>query len=257
MQVFYRLTDNTFEGIQREIAQEFPLTIFVNQQELATILCTPNKLGCLVLGFLYLEGIIKSLKEVLLMQLCEEEGIAEVRLAHEPEIPSKRIYTSGCGRGIVFGLDLQRYPPVESEVKVEPGEILPLMKALYAKAEIYRSSGGVHASALSDGAEILAIAEDVGRHNTLDKVQGECLLRNLSTEGKVLLTTGRISSEMLLKAAQMRIPLLISRTSPTDLAVELANKLNIALIGYARGKSFIIYSHPSRVVPQDYSLITL
>ena len=257
MQVFYRVTDNTVEGIQGEIAREFPLTIFVNQQELATLLCIPNKLGPLVLGFLYLEGIIKDLQEVLLMRLCEEEGIAEVRLVHEPEIPSKRIYTSGCGRGVVFGLDPLPYLPVESEVKVEPEDILPMMKALYARAEVYRSSGGVHASALSNGAEILVIAEDVGRNNTLDKIQGECLLRDISTEGKVLLTTGRISSEMLLKAAKMRIPLLISRTSPTDLAVKLADKLNITLIGYARGKSFTIYSRPFRVMPQDHSLITL
>ena len=113
--------------------------------------------------------------------------------------------------------------------------------------ELYRLSGGVHASALSDTKNLLVVAEDIGRHNTLDKIQGECLLRGLSTRDRLLLSTGRVSSEMLLKAARMQVPVVVSRHSPTGRAISLARDLGIALVGYARGSRLSVYSHPERL----------
>jgi FdhD protein len=121
------------------------------------------------------------------------------------------------------------------------------MKQLLERMELYRHSGGVHASALADTKNLLVVTEDIGRHNTLDKIQGECLLKGLSTKERLLLSTGRISSEMLLKAARMQVPVVVSRHSPSETAISLARELGIALVGYARGNRLMVYSHSERL----------
>ena len=124
---------------------------------------------------------------------------------------------------------------------------MSLMKRLQEKMDLYRFSGGVHASALADVKDLLVVAEDIGRHNTLDKIQGECMLTGLTTKDRLLLSTGRISSEMLLKAARMQVPIIVSRHSPTGSAVLLARDLGIALVGRVRGNRLSVYSHPERL----------
>jgi len=222
------------------------LTIYVNHQELVTILCTPTKLNCLVLGFLYTEGIISGIGDVPIMRVCEDDSTADVRLSNaEYELPTQRTLTSGCGGGATFKTEGQK---VDSEFVVTPTEVLSLMKQLLQEQmELYQLSGGLHASALSDTKNLLVVAEDIGRHNTLDKIQGECLLRGISTRDRLLLSTGRVSSEMLLKAARMQVPVVVSRHSPTGSAVSLARDLGIALAGYARGSRLLVYSHPERL----------
>ena len=178
--------------------------------------------------------------------MCEDESLADVRLSNpEYKLPTlKRTLTSGCGGGAAFKTQGQR---VDSGLVVTPTEVLSLMKQLQEQMELYRLSGGVHASALSDTKNLIVVAEDIGRHNTLDKIQGECLLRGLSTRDRLLLSTGRVSSEMLLKAAGMQVPIVVSRTSPTERAILLARDLDIALVGYARGGRLSVYSHPERL----------
>jgi FdhD protein len=122
------------------------------------------------------------------------------------------------------------------------------MKQLNKKAELYRFCGGVHTSALCNNNSLLVVAEDIGRHNTLDKIMGECLLSKSTTTDMVLLTTGRISSEMLAKAARMETPIVISRSSPTDRSISLALELGITLIGYVRGNRLSVYSHEERLL---------
>ena len=113
--------------------------------------------------------------------------------------------------------------------------------------ELYHLCGGVHGSALSDTKSLLVVAEDIGRHNTLDKIQGECLIQGLTTKDRLLLCTGRVSSEMMLKAAKMQTPIIVSRHSPTESAVSIARDLGIALVGHARGSNLSAYSHPERL----------
>lgn len=227
------------------VPSEMGLTIFVNHQELVTIQCTPTKMECLVLGFLYGEGIISGISDVVMMKMCEVESLVDVRLINpEFELPTQRTLTSGCGGGSVFKTYGQK---VESGLVVTATEVLCLMKQLQEKMDLYRLSGGVHTSALSDTGNLLVVAEDIGRHNTLDKIHGECLERALSTRDRLLLTTGRVSSEMLLKAAKMQVPVVVSRHSPTGSAVSLACDLGIALIGHARGNRLLVYSHPERL----------
>lgn len=224
---------------------EMALTIYVNAQELVTILCTPTKLTPLVLGFLYSEGMIKSVKDVASMRVCEEESLADVKLStSDYKSPTRRTLTSGCGRGVAFTSQAQK---VSSNLVVTPTEVLSLMKQLQEQSELYRICGGVHTSALADIKNLLVVAEDIGRHNTLDRIQGECLLRGLTTKDRLLLSTGRLSSEMVLKAAKMETPIVVSRSSPTERAISLARDLGITVVGYARASRLSVYSHSERI----------
>ena len=223
---------------------EFSLTIYVNDQELATILCTPSKLNCLVLGFLYSEGIIADMHEVASMRICEDEPIADVRLnKSDYTAPARRTLTSGCGSGVSFQTEMRK---VNSDLVVTPQEVLTLMKQLHHQQELFQQCGGIHCSALCDRKQILVAAEDIGRHNTLDKILGECLLRGIRTKDHILLTTGRISSEMLVKAAKLETPVVVSRGSPTERAISLGHDLGITVVGYARGNRLSVFSGEER-----------
>ena len=227
------------------IPGELPLAIFVNGGEVATILCTPARLTQLVLGFLYLEGIITGQQEVASLRVCEDEPIADVRLLKgEYKAAPRRTITSGCGSGTSSDSDV---PKVVSELVVTADEILSLMRQLYQRQDLFQEMGGIHSSALADREGILVSAEDIGRHNTLDKIMGQCLMRKLSTEDKILLTTGRISSEMVLKAARMQVPVVVSRGTPTERAVRLGKELGITVIGYARGNRLSVFSAEERL----------
>jgi len=228
------------------VPDELSLTITVNGEELVTILCTPLKLNCLVIGFLYSEGIITSISDVASMRLCEDESLADVRLSKtEHPLPVRRTVTSGCGGAIGFQTQGQK---VDSELVVAPAEVLSLMKQLRQQAQLFQTCGGVHTSALADTRHLLVVAEDIGRHNTLDKIQGECLLRGLSTRDRLLLTTGRLSSEMVFKAARMQTPIVVSRSSPMERAISLASDLGITLVGYARSHRLSVYSGEKRLL---------
>jgi len=234
---------------QREkvaVPGEMPLTIFINGQETVTILCTPTRLTHLVLGFLYLEGVINDMKEVDSLRVCEDEPVADVRLSKtDYKEPPRRTLTSGCGSGVSFNAREQR---VESDLTITPEEVLSLMKQLYQQQDLFQLGGGIHSSALCNRKQILALAEDIGRHNTLDKIMGECLMRKLPTRDCLLLTTGRVSSEMLLKAARMKVPIVVSRGSPTEHAISLGKDLGITVIGYARGNRLSVFSGEGRIL---------
>lgn len=240
-----RYAEGGWSKSQTHVPGEMEMTVYINGQELVTIMCTPTKLTNLVLGFLLAEGIITSMKDVAMMRVCEDDSLADVKLTNQDfKIPAKRMLTSGCGGGASFTSEGQK---VTSGLTITAEEALALMKQLQDKMDLYQLSGGVHASALADTKKLLVVAEDIGRHNTLDKIQGECLLRGISAKDGVLLSTGRLSSEMVRKAARMGVPVVISRTSPTDKAVRMADELGISLIGYARGNRLIVYSHPERL----------
>jgi len=224
---------------------EADITIYINHRELVTILCTPTKLNCLILGFLYSEGIISGMGDVASMRVCEDESTADVMLKNTDfQMPSLRTLTSGCGGGSTFKNKGER---VVSDACVTPEEVFSLMKQLQERMELYRLSGGVHTAALSDGKELLVVTEDIGRHNTIDKIQGECLLRRIPTKDRFVLCTGRVSSEMLLKAAKMEAPVVVSRHTPTARAISLARDLGITLIGHVRGGRMWVYSMPERL----------
>jgi len=232
------------------VVREAPWTIHVNGQELVTLLCTPDKLNYLVLGFLASEGLIESLDDVLLLKVCEDqEGVIEVTLSGGAPSPRGRpLLLSGCGRGITFDDLSGGQPKIESSIQVSALEVARLMRELRSQSPIHQAAGGTHSSGLSDGERLLVMAEDVGRHNTVDKIRGECLFRGIPTKDRLLLTTGRISSEMVSKAVKMEVPIVASRSTPTDLAVKLARHWEMTIIGYVRSGRMSIYTRPERVV---------
>lgn len=246
---YLSLSANETRPIERPVVREAAWTIYVNGQELVTILCTPNKMSFLVLGFLASEGIIQSLDDVGVLRVCEDEGnMVDVRLRDESlALPRKRVLLSGCGGGVTFEDLKASHPRLTSSFTVTSAQITKLMRDLQKNAQVYRSAGGIHASALSDGERLLVVAEDVGRHNTLDKIRGECIYCHIPTTDRIILTTGRISSEMVNKAVRMEVPVVVSRTSPTDLAIRLAESWGITVIGYVRGEKMNIYTCPERI----------
>lgn len=233
---------NQWTTVAGEIIEETPLTLYVNGQEWITLMCTPISIDNLVLGFLSAEGIISQLEDVSLLDITHKGSVADVWLRHQVSLPQQRTLTSGCAGGITFADLAAARSPLYSTRRVTRHQVLALMKQLQEAATLYRRSQGVHTSALSDGQRLLVAAEDVGRHNTLDKIRGECLQRGIPTAGNILLTTGRISSEMLRKAADMEVPIIISRTSPTSLSVKLADAWGMTLIGYVRGRRMRVYA---------------
>lgn len=246
---FLRVSGTDATAVERPVIAEVALTVLVDGRELVTLMCTPWKLNCLILGFMYLEGLIDSADDVLALRVCVPDRVAEVTLARPIEMPKRRVLTSGCSGGTSFRdylaeVERQR---IDSDRRIEVEQVNRSMRQLHQESHFYHESRGVHTSALGDGDELLVVAEDVGRHNTLDKIKGECLLRELSTADHVLFSSGRISSEMLLKAAAMRVPVVVSRTSPTAMSLLLAEHLNIMVVGYVRPDGMNVYTHPWRL----------
>ena len=250
---YVRFVGEQAESVHSGVIGEIRFSIFVEDRELVTLMCSPYQLRPLVVGFLYLEGLIESVDDIEMLRVCLEDRLAEVRLSHGfPDVPPRKILTSGCTGGISFGkyLDqIEQFRIDDFSVRVVPGQLYGLLRALYDRADLYRQSGGVHTSIFAEpGASApRLVAEDIGRHNTLDKLQGMAMLQGLSTRGGTLLASGRISSEMLFKAAIMGVPVVGSRTSPTNLALAVAERLNITVCGYLRQGSMNVYTHPGRI----------
>ena len=242
MRTYLRIRGRRAEEVSGEIVREQPLTVFVNGEKFLTLLCSPVKLEALVVGYLWMEKVIGALDEVARLEVSPVDGRAEITLTHPVTLPTERILTSGCGGGITFRIDPRLFPQIRSSLKVRPAQLSERMKDLFAAALHYRASRGIHGAALSDADRLLIVAEDVGRHNAVDKIMGEALLKGIPTTDQILLSTGRISSEMLLKAARMGVPLVASRTSPTEMAVGLAEQLGITVVGYLRPESLNVYA---------------
>jgi len=246
---YERYEFNKWEHFDAETIVETPVSLTVNGQVWLTFMCTPVHLEELAVGFLYNEGIIESMDEVENVHLCEHGDNVDVWLNHPAEQPANWRRTSGCTGGVT-AVDLLAKPNVSfdgNRLEVQPEAVGRIVEMLFEAQSLYRDTGGVHTSALSDGEKIIVSAEDIGRHNTLDKIAGLCLMKNGFPEKRILITTGRISSEMLQKAARMDAPILISRTSPSSLSIEMAERYGITLIGYARKHRFNVYSNPQRV----------
>jgi len=238
-----------WEHHDAETIVEAPVSLTVNGKVWLSFMCTPVHLETLSVGFLYNEGVIESMDDVADVRVCEHGDNVDVWLNHAVEQPTSWRRTSGCTGGVT-AVDLLAKPNVHFEMdnlRLSPEAISQLVEMLFESQALYRETGGVHTSALGDGEKVLLSAEDIGRHNTLDKIAGLCLMNDIKSENKILITTGRISSEMLQKAARLQVPILISRTSPSSLSIEMAERYGITLIGYARRDRFNVYSSGERV----------
>ncbi len=235
------------------VTKELLLTIILNNQELVTLLCSPADLMYLAIGFLSSEGLLGSKDEIKKTVEDEQRGVVRVETEDDKETASglifKRMITSGCGRGASFysTADVEGLAKVESQIRVSVPEVLALVKEFQHRSQTYRTTGGVHSAALCDTGSILVFNEDIGRHNAIDKIFGQCMLQGISTDNHLIITSGRISSEILLKVARRNIPILVSKSAPTDLAVRLANDLGVTLVGFVRGGRMNVYTHGWRI----------
>lgn len=248
-----RFTPEGSSNVEISVAREFPLTIIFNDMELVTLLCTPSNLDYLAVGYLFAEGLIENKDEIKKLSIDELHGIVRINTREDAgpahELLYKRLITSACGRGAAFytAADAQHPAKVESSVTVTPEEVLALVKEFDKRSEIYQATNGVHSAALCESENILVFSNDLGRHNAIDKVFGECILKGIPTENRMVITSGRTPSEMVLKVAKGKIPILISVSVPTDLGMRLANDLGITIIGFVRGGKMNIYTGGRRI----------
>jgi FdhD protein len=232
------------------IVAEKSVTLTVNNERWLTFMCTPIDLEALAVGFLYNENIIQTKDDIANVRVCLGADNIDVwmnRLVKKPDIWTR---TSGCSGGetsIVDNIITPGQKKSKNGVIFPPQMIENMMNQLLKSQDLYKRSGGMHTSALSDGETIILIAEDIGRHNTLDKLAGKLLLQQIEPSLSIILTTGRISSEMIQKAGRIGASIVISRTSPTSLSIQMAEKLDLTMIGYARHRAFTIYTHPERI----------
>lgn len=236
------------------VVTEKPLTVFLNHNELATLICSPGGLQELTVGFLLSEGILRQRTDIADIRCREEDGLLWIETS-EPVTQTdnflRRHIASCCGKGragLYFINDARQLQPVESDWQIKVEHLLTFMSSLEERAESFRLTGGVHSAALADESGLIVHYEDIGRHNAIDKVLGYALLNEISTHNKCLLLSGRIASEILIKAARSHIPVLLSRSAPTELTLELADELNICVVGFARGERLTIYTHPEKVI---------
>jgi FdhD protein len=251
--------NGTWRAEPDHLPMEMPVTLTVNGEEWLEFLCTPEHLDALAVGFLFNEGMISSEKDVEQVRICFANDNVDVWTKDSVKKPIKWRRTSGCGGiGSAQSRNIRQQPekimprPVSlpgdiNAIVLTPPQIKELIIHLYQEQKMHRKSGGLHASALSDSHNIFLSCEDIGRHNTLDKLTGRFLLENFDSKRCVLLTTGRISSEMLQKAARLGTCIVISCTAATDLAVQMAEAWGITLVGYARDERFTVYAHSERI----------
>ena len=232
---------------EMRVADERPLTIYIDSYEIVTLMTLGSQPELLTLGYLKNQGLIADIREIKSVQVDWEVGAAAVTThAGRDDWQEKlgpRIVTTGCGQGTVFGDIMENLDALELQPKpVKQSDIYALLKNLSSYNDVYRNAGAVHGCALCEGTEVLIFVEDVGRHNAVDAIAGRMWLEGIEGEDKLFYTTGRLTSEMVIKIAHMRIPILLSRSGVTQMGYQLARDLNVMMFSRAKGRHFLVYN---------------
>lgn len=244
---WYR-SSSGWDHLDTRVIGEANVSLTVNGEIWLTFTCTPTHLDALAAGFLYNEGFLNERADIAALDVCSTGSNIDVWLHHHVTRPATWLRTSGCTGGMTSASDSAPTLQRTDSYQIDPELLLQSMEQLLESQELYREAHGIHCSALSDGQELRLIAEDIGRHNTLDKLSGMMLLEGSAFSPMIVLTTGRVSSDMLQKSARLGALAVVSRTSATSQSVAFAEQQGITLAGYARRGSFIIYAHPERLV---------
>lgn len=238
--------------IETPVSEEVPLTIEVNDRELATLLSTPQDVENLVTGYFFTSGLISEASQV--RSVVIEPGVWRASAHIEGEGPGseflfKRVYTTGCGKGVIFHnpLDLINRARIASDFSTSARSIIPMMEAFQGQSEEHTMTRGTHRAVLVSADEIIIFRDDIGRHNTVDKVVGEALCRGITFEDTLLLTSGRISSEILSKALRCRMPVIAALGAPTNQAAKLARQTGLTIAGRGRGSKMMLYNGEERI----------
>ncbi|MFK2825764.1 formate dehydrogenase accessory sulfurtransferase FdhD [Bacillus sp. B190/17] len=250
-----RFTNGWFEHVEDRVVTEYPLTIKVNGAEFVTMVCTPEYIEEMVIGYLASEGIVRRYEDIKDMWLQEKEGYIHVTVdkmnPYSQSFQSKRYITSCCGmsrQGFVFVNDaLTAKKMKDIHVVLSPEDCFRLMDEMQKSAALFHGTGGVHNAALCDINGIVMSRMDIGRHNALDKIYGHCIKNHISLRDKVLVFSGRLSSEILSKVAKIGCEIVLTKSAPTELALQLAEELGITTVGFIRGQSLNVYTHPERI----------
>lgn len=240
---------------EEPVVEEIPLTIYLNGKELVTMLAAAGEEEYLVTGFLATEGIIHDVKDIETLTVDTQQGVIHATTVSGETAAEKmflkRYLTACCGKGrsaFYFANDVLTAKIVNTEIKLTPQEAMAYSEMLEAASETFRLTGGVHGGALAAAGKLVCWSQDIGRHNVFDKLYGRCLKEGISTHDKVLVFSGRVSSEIILKVSKMNISVIIARSAPTSLALDMAEELGVTVIGFARNERLNVYTHPERIV---------
>jgi FdhD protein len=245
--------EGRFQDARVTAIQEVPLTIYLNGQEIVTLLCLGKHPQYLAVGFLRSDGFItdpKQLKDTHVEEMADGLKIY-VETRHDPfkHRLLARSITSGCGKGTDFERNVETIASthVSARLTVSPQQILELTAQLHERSTLYQATRGCHNACLATPEKILIFREDIGRHNAIDMIGGQCLLDGIPTRDKLIVTTGRIASEILLKAIRLGVPILSSGAAATRFSIDLARKTNMTLIGQVQQGRIIVYNSGDRV----------
>lgn len=234
-----------------KICEEAPVELVVNDKKLLTFMCTPMNLKELATGYLFSSGLISSLEEVYALAACDDLRKVFVTLGKDISSEGLQLNTvlaSSCGSGAHFTQELYKRPKNKSQHTTTLEAVTELSAEMLSKAELYKKHGGIHCAALVFDGELVAISEDVGRHNAVDKVIGRGAFLAADYSNAMIISTGRVSTDMVLKAINTGVPIVATRSIPTSLALELAEEMGITIIGRAASGRPVLYSHQYRVL---------
>ena len=242
------------EEVNSKVAGELPLTIKINNTEIITLMTLGTRPEELTLGYLRNQGLISNINEITSINVRWDIGISNVSTTYKDikKITDKlknKTVTTGCGQGTIFGGTLEKlYDEVLPDIKIKKSEILDLLAKITKYNDIYKEAGAVHGCALCDTNGVLEFVEDVGRHNAADTLSGIMWLNNITGKDIIFYTTGRLTSEIIMKVKHMGIPIIVSRSGVTNMGIELAKDLNVTMIARAKQRSFLIYNNKNNII---------
>lgn len=235
------------------VITERPLTIFLNGREIVTAMTIGDYPEYLAVGYLLNQNMLREDDELTAVEFDAEIDTVVVRTRRQTDYEDKlkkKIQTSGCAMGTVFGDVMEKFDTVQLDqgAKLHTSWLYSLMKTINTMPSLYLKAGAIHGCVLCEGDQVLIYMEDVGRHNAVDKIAGYMFLKGLKPDGKMFYTTGRLTSEMVIKTVQMRIPILVSRSGFTAWGVDLARRSGLTLVGRAKGRRFVVLAGEERLV---------
>jgi len=244
-----RIKGNKREEISDLVVRETTFTVLLNKKKLATLNCSPEKYKYLGLGFLYTSGILQKKEDIISLDINEKQGFMDIEIK-DVSLSSEDIINSNLWIGSYQQPEEQEETSlsVDNSLKISSNLIYSLISEMQERANFFKLTGGVHSCALADiNGSVILFSEDISRYNSIDKILGEAFVNDITTEDKIILTSCRITSGILRKIIIGKLPVVISRAAPTDLAIKLAKRADITLVGFVRGERMNIYTHLQRI----------